>query len=151
MKKWEILSELQIANSKWPASPNRGEQIADFIKVLLKNRGLKTKKEIENFLNPKLETVTVQSVGISSSELKKTINRIKQAIEKKETIVIFGDYDVDGICGTAILWETLYQFTKNVHPYIPHRIDEGYGLSIKGIEMLKSIRQAQDPEYIEGQ
>ncbi|MDE2588104.1 MAG: single-stranded-DNA-specific exonuclease RecJ, partial [Patescibacteria group bacterium] len=52
----------------------------------------------------------------------------------KEKIIVFGDYDVDGITGTAVLWETLYKQGADVTPYIPHRVDEGYGLSIKGIE-----------------
>ncbi|MBI4097506.1 MAG: single-stranded-DNA-specific exonuclease RecJ, partial [Candidatus Levybacteria bacterium] len=58
------------------------------------------------------------------------------AIEKKEQIIIFGDYDADGVSGTAILWETLNSLSANVMPYIPHRVEEGYGLSVKGIENL---------------
>ena len=49
-------------------------------------------------------------------------------------ISVYGDYDVDGICSSAILWETLYSSYKNVFPHIPHRETEGYGLSIKGID-----------------
>src|SRR6185312_5413779 len=64
--------------------------------------------------------------------------RIQKAIEKKEQIVVFGDYDVDGITGTAILWETLHALGAHVVPYIPNRIDEGYGLSIAGIENIQS-------------
>jgi len=109
----------------------------DAIKIILKNRGIRTKKEIEEFLNPKLETVTIENVGIDRQQLKKAIVRIGLAIKNKEKIVIFGDYDVDGISGTAILWETLNSMGAKVMPYIPHRIDEGYGLSVKGIENLK--------------
>jgi len=60
------------------------------------------------------------------------------AIKNKEKIVIYGDYDVDGISGTAILWETLNLLGAKVMPYIPHRIGEGYGLSIRGIENIKN-------------
>jgi len=121
------------------AEASAGKQISNLVKILLKNRGIKTKKEIEEFLNPKLKNVTIESVGIDKKQLKIAIERIKLAIENKEQIVVFGDYDVDGICGTAILWETLRRLApqgklyENVFPYIPHRIDEGYGLSIKGI------------------
>lgn len=111
-------------------------KIDDVIKILLFNRGLKTKKEIDEFLNPKLSDVTVASVGIDKTQLKKAVSRIQKAIENKEQIVVFGDYDVDGICGAAILWETLHSLGAKVMPYIPHRIDEGYGLSIKGIENI---------------
>src|SRR5581483_8136073 len=117
-KKWEVLSEKKTEN---------------ITQILLKNRGITSKKDTEEFLNPKLEDVTIQSVGVNKVQLKKAVDRIKKAIKDKEEVVIFGDYDVDGICGTAILWETLYSLSKNVHPYIPHRIDEGYGLSIAGI------------------
>lgn len=119
MKKWEIKSKL------------KGE---DVINILLENRGINTKNERDEFLNPKLDSVTVKTVGIDTSQLKKAVKRIKKAIKSKEQIVVFGDYDVDGICGSAILWETLYRLGVTVMPYIPHRIDEGYGLSIKGID-----------------
>ena len=87
-------------------------------------------------MQPDLKKVTITSVGINKNNLLKAIKRIKKAIEDEEQIVVFGDYDVDGICGSAILWETLNEMEANVLPYIPNRIDEGYGLSVKGIENL---------------
>ncbi len=72
-------------------------------------------------------------LGINKNDLTKTLKRIKEAIEKKELIIIFGDYDADGITGAAILWETLNTLGANVMPYIPNRITEGYGLSKKGV------------------
>ena len=136
MKKRKVLSELRIKD--------KGLMVKDLIKILLENRGIKTKKEVEEFLSPKLETVTNESVEIEKKQLKKAVLRIGNAIKNKESIVVFGDYDVDGICGIAILWETLRRFApqgkpyENVFPYIPHRIEEGYGLSLKGIENVKS-------------
>lgn len=127
MKKWKILNnEEYLVNS-----------VKELISALLKNRGI-AELELDNYLHPDLETVTLSSAGINEQAVKKTIARIKQAIENDEGIVIYGDYDVDGICGTGILWETIYSFYKNVHPYIPHRVDEGYGLSVAGIKNLKS-------------
>lgn len=105
-------------------------------KILLENRGIKTKKEAEEFLNPDLAKVTAKNVGIDAKQLKKGIERVKKAVEKKEKIIIFGDYDTDGITGSAVLWENLRKITAEVMPYIPDRIEEGYGLSIKGIENL---------------
>lgn len=130
MKKWELLDK-----SKLPAEKAHIDRV---IKILLKNRNLNTKTEIKNFLNPKFSDVTVKSVGISQSNLSKAVKRINVAIKNKEQIIIFGDYDVDGICGAAILWETLNSKGAKVLPYIPNRIDEGYGLSVHGIENLKS-------------
>lgn len=120
MKKWEVLYKDKI-------------QPSDLVEVLLNNRGIKTKKEKEEFLNPKLEEVTSKSVGINQTELKKAVARIKTAIKNEEKIIVFGDYDVDGICGAAILWETLNSMGAKVMPHLPHRIDEGYGLSLPGI------------------
>ncbi len=130
MKKWETVNKFRIQNSEF--------RIDELIKILLENRGIKTKKEREEFLDPKLETVTPDSVGIDKKHLQQALKRIQKAIDQKEQIAVFGDYDVDGICGAAILWETLYGLGAMVVPYIPHRIDEGYGLSIQGIENLKS-------------
>ncbi|OGH13914.1 MAG: single-stranded-DNA-specific exonuclease RecJ [Candidatus Levybacteria bacterium RIFCSPHIGHO2_01_FULL_38_26] len=125
MKKWKTLNTSQKLETE------------DVIKILLENRGLKTKKEIDEFLNPKLEQVNIKSIGIDKTELRKAIERIVKAIKNKEKIVVFGDYDADGICGTAILWETLHSMGADVMPYIPHRIEEGYGLSETGIKNLK--------------
>lgn len=136
-KKWIVLNEATV-NKKIPA-----DQV---IEILLENRGIKTAQEKENFLHPKLEDVTVEAVEIDITQLEKAIKRIKTAIEKKEHIVVFGDYDVDGITGTAILWETFYALGANVTPYIPDRVEEGYGLSVAGIENL--IAQNKKPNLI---
>ncbi|EKD86046.1 MAG: hypothetical protein ACD_37C00502G0001 [uncultured bacterium] len=130
MKKWELQNKLKVKGEKF--------KTPDLISLLLENRGIKTKKEIDKFLNPKLEDLDINSLGINKKDLTKTLNRIKTAIKKKELIIIFGDYDADGITGTAILWETLNSLGANVMPYIPNRISEGYGLSKKGAEGMKS-------------
>src|ERR1041385_7653444 len=113
MKKWEFIGKTNdIGKTK------------DLIALLLKNRGIKTKKEREEFIHPNLESITTTAVGIDTKHLTKALKRIKKAIEKKEQIIVFGDYDVDGITGSAILWETLHKLGANVLPYIPHRVDE---------------------------
>ena len=123
-KNWNLLYKFKIKSRQ------------TLSKVLLANRGLKTKKEIDEFLNPKLENITTKNVGIDSKQLQKAIERIRKAIKKKEEVIVFGDYDVDGICGSAILWETLTEAGAKALPYIPHRLDEGYGLSKIGIDNL---------------
>ena len=139
MKKWRILSESGIKNQAMVPSLERGKSgIRGLTKILLSNRRIKTKKEIEEFLNPKLSNVTINNLTIDSKQLNKAVLRIKNAIKTGEKIVVFGDYDVDGICGTAILWETLNAMGANVSPYIPHRMDEGYGLSLTGISNIKN-------------
>lgn len=120
----------------------RGKRSTEaIIKTLLKNRHLISKKQIDEFLNPsKPKTLTPQSVGIKKREIGKAIRRIKKAIRKSEEIIIYGDYDADGICGTAILWETLNSLGAKVLPYIPKRLEEGYGLSIQGIKNLPDVK-----------
>ena len=135
-KKWEIL------HATSPEKLNR-DQVRT---ILLENRGVKTKKEVEEFLHPKLSDVTVDHVEIDKAQLKKAVERVRNAIEKKEKIVVYGDYDVDGITGTAILWESLHSKTTEVVPYIPHRVDEGYGLSVKGITNV--LEQHPDTKVI---
>lgn len=111
-------------------------EIADIVKILLENRGLKTEKAVGDFLQPKLEDLTFEQVDLNKEQITRTIQRIQEAIQKKEQIIIYGDYDVDGITASAILWETLHRLGAQVMPYIPHRVEEGYGLTTKGIENL---------------
>ncbi len=129
MKTWNIVNKIKNQKSKI-----KNEQLID---LLLDNRGIKNKKEKESFLNPKLDTVTVESVGIDKKQLAKAVKRIQKAIKNQEQIVVFGDYDVDGITGAAIIWETLHTLGAKILPHIPHRIEEGYGLSVKGISNIQ--------------
>lgn len=128
MKKWQVESNLKIQDL--------GKDKNSLIKILLENRGVKTKKDVDEFLNPALSQITTKSLKLSQKQIDKSVIRIKKAIKNKERIIIFGDYDVDGICGAAILWETLNFLKADVMPYIPSRFDEGYGLSKEGIDNL---------------
>lgn len=124
-KKW-------IVNSKAKAL-----KIEEILKTLLKSRGFKTKKQIDLFLNP-LDPYSLNPnfLGIKKEQIKKAIKRIKKAIKEKENIIIYGDYDADGICATAILWETLHSLGAKVMPFIPQREEHGYGLNKKGIDSI---------------
>lgn len=124
MKRWNILYNKK-ANLELKA-----EKIVD---ILLANRGVVGDGK-KAFFGLKVGDISSSTVGIEKKELEKFLKRIGEALDKKERIVIFGDYDVDGICASAILWETMYSKTKNAVPYIPDRIEEGYGLSVKGID-----------------
>ena len=72
------------------------------------------------------------------SNMNKAVDRIIQAMEKKEKIVICGDYDVDGAVATAIMHRFFTEINYPVHYYIPKRLEEGYGISALGIEKLKN-------------
>lgn len=126
MKHWQFIHQ---------ETGDRGQiTVSEIVKILLENRNLVSKEDIKKFLYPDIKAVSLTSCGIDEKEFEKFRNRIELAIQNTEKIIIFGDYDVDGITSCAILWETLYSKTKNVIPYIPDRADEGYGLSKKGID-----------------
>ena len=129
MKRWSTQNNFQFSISNF--------QLDNLVNILLENRGITTAKDREEFLHPDLSKVTPKNVGIKLPQLKKALTRIKKAIKNKEQIIVFGDYDVDGITGSAILWETLHGKGARVMPYIPHRVDEGYGLSRTGIVNVK--------------
>jgi len=114
------------------------ETIEDIISTLLANRGLLKKKDQELFLHPKdPKTCKPIDVGIDPTLFKKAVKRIEEAIEKKESIVVYTDYDADGITAGAIMWEALHGLGANIMPYVPHRVEEGYGLSEKGIDAVE--------------
>lgn len=121
---------------KWELQATSGSK--NLIKTLLTNREINSKKEINEFLHPDLSKVTAKNAGIDLANLKKAVLRIKKAIKLKEKIIIYGDYDVDGVCASAILWETLSKAGADVMPFIPSRFEEGYGLSVEGILSIKS-------------
>jgi len=115
------------------------------LEQILAKRGIKTKKEVTKFVNPpKPETFTTDDFGLTKTGLKKAVDRIQEAINENAPIFIHGDYDVDGICSTAVLWETIYfnLSYQNVHPFIPLRINHGYGLTLKSIEEIQRQRTA---------
>lgn len=115
----------------WKIAPKVAD---DLVEQLLCNRGITTSEEKEKFFHPKLSDY--QS-DLKIPGIPKALNRIKKAIEEKELIVVFGDYDVDGICGAAILYLALTSLGAKVLPYIPHREKEGYGLSKAGLDYAR--------------
>ena len=125
--KWRV----KIQNSKLLSRLN----IKKIIEVLLSNRGLETKKEQEDFLKPSMKLL--EQDFFEKKEVEKALKRIKDAIKKKETIIVYSDYDADGITGGAIVWETLRDGGASVFPYVPDRIADGYGLSKNGIDNIK--------------
>ena len=100
---------------------------------LLHNRGVRTVTERERFLSKGQDLLEDPSLlpNITSA-----IKRIKLALDKKELISVFGDFDADGTTGTALLAEGLETIGANVIPYIPHRVKEGHGLSEPAIKFL---------------
>ena len=100
---------------------------------LLFYRGIKTSVEAEIFLNPDYEKGTFEPFLIKGMKL--AVERILKAIKKNQKIMIYSDYDADGIPGAVILSDFFKKIGfSNFHIYIPNRLQEGYGLNMKAIE-----------------
>lgn len=129
--KWEIQSKINKRTAEI--------KVEEVINLLFKNRGIKTKEQKEEFINPKKPVdIPLRQVGLKKGEIIKAVRRIEKARKSKEKVVVYGDYDADGICATAILWECLYSLGVDVLPYIPERFSEGYGLNVGSVEKLKT-------------
>lgn len=136
-----LLSARTQNNKQWVIQPGdgRSQELARSLKVsplvaqLLINRGITGTAEASVFLRPKLTDLIepARMPGIGPA-----VARLKQAVAEKQKITVYGDYDVDGITGVAILWQLLTLLGANVEYYIPHRVDEGYGLNAEAVESL---------------
>lgn len=135
--KWNTQAELDEESQK---------PLKDLEEILLTNRGIASAEEKKEFFNPPHPAeISPTDIQIDSQELEKAVARLTQAKEKGETVVIYGDYDADGICATAILWQALHKLGFKAHPFIPIREEHGYGLSLKGLE---SVIEKFDPDLI---
>ena len=100
---------------------------------LLLNRGMHEPRDCQDFLRPSLKCLH-DPAGIPG--LTRAAERVARAIREKQKIVVYGDYDVDGITATSILWHAIRQLGGSVEFYIPHRLEEGYGLNAEAIEQI---------------
>lgn len=120
------LAEAQPESAKRLA---KSFEISALLAQCLINRGHETEDSLERFLFPRLKKL---SDPFLLPNMKQAVHRLFQARERSESLVIFGDYDVDGVTSTTILYETLKSLGWIVHCYLPHRLHEGYGLTSEG-------------------
>jgi single-stranded-DNA-specific exonuclease len=102
---------------------------------ILLSRGINQSSEIKKFLQPQLEHLHDPYL---LNDMDKAVERILAAVKNREKIMIYGDYDADGVTSTAILHNFLTDLRADVDYYIPDRMDEGYGLSIEALEKIIS-------------
>ena len=120
-----------------PPQPLLAESLAATLKVsslltqCILNRGLSEAAAVQTFLAPRLKNLADPFL---LPNMDAAVARLLRAREKTEPLVIFGDYDVDGVTSTALLVEVLRALGWSVNYYLPHRMDEGYGLSQDGVE-----------------
>ncbi len=129
-KIWNIKSYDKTSKSKLIEELNLNPVIAH----LLVTRGINSTQDAKTFLSSRLEDL---SSPLLLKDINKAKKRIEYAIKFKEKILIYGDYDVDGVTATALLVNMFSKFGIEVYTYIPDRIEEGYGLSEKSIDFVK--------------
>lgn len=106
-------------------------RISPLLAQCLLNRGLSEPEPIVRFLEPRLKNLADPFL---LPNMAAAVDRLFAARERSEPLVIFGDYDVDGVTSTTLLAEVLTALGWQVHSYLPRRMDEGYGLSQSGVE-----------------
>ena len=103
---------------------------------LLLKRGIKTATEARRFFRPQLSDLHDPFL---MNDMQVAVDRLNQALGRKEHIMVYGDYDVDGCTAVALVYKYLSQFYSNIDFYIPDRYEEGYGISRKGIDFAAEM------------
>ena len=135
ISKWNYLpltseeQELEIELAKkFAGSPAIAE--------LLVQRGISSVAKAEHFFNPSLSDLHDPFL---MKDMEKAVNRLNKAMGAKEKILVYGDYDVDGITAVSLVYKYLRNYYSHIEYYIPIRDEEGYGISIKSIDYAVSI------------
>jgi single-stranded-DNA-specific exonuclease len=113
---------------------------SECIARLLSRKGFRCADEVENFLRPRLSSI---SDPFLLPQMRAAVSRIFAAIDRKERIVVFGDYDVDGVTSLALLDELLRAYNSAPDLFLPLRVEEGYGLSRESVERCFEQHQPQ--------
>ena len=108
--------------------------VSPLLRELLSRRGYETDEQIEDFLNPDFAK-TCYDPNLFEG-MHEAVSRICAAKKRSEKITIYGDYDIDGMTATVILWESLRRFGLNCDTYTPDRFTEGYGLNKDAISQI---------------
>lgn len=131
---------------KWSCQPptpkdkQAAEELAEKLNMspiltrLLIRRGITTESAAKRFFRPQLADLINPFL---MKDMDVAVDRLNDAMGRKERILVYGDYDVDGCTAVALVYKFLQQFYSNIDYYIPDRYDEGYGVSDKGIEYAR--------------
>jgi single-stranded-DNA-specific exonuclease len=124
-KRWAYPQNGPESDATAAAELSRGANLPLIVAELLLARGLRTVDEVDRFLHPQLEHLLdpYSMLGMSAA-----VTRVQQAIERREPILIYGDYDVDGTTATVLLKTAIEMLGGEVRFHVPHRLKEGYGM-----------------------
>ena len=129
-KNWNILESNNAVVSKLSKALNVSEIVAH----LLVLRGITTFDEAKSFFRPEISHLNDPFL---MKNMQKAVDRIQTVIANGEKVLVYGDYDVDGTTSVAMMYSFLKKKVKEIEYYIPCRYDEGYGISLKGIDYAK--------------
>lgn len=128
-----------MVSKKWLVTPpaalehlKKYRGISPILAQVLFNRGFEEPQEANDFLYAK----DVTHNPLKLVDMSKAVDRIRSAIKSREKIVVYGDFDADGVTSTTLLVQSLRTFGANVEPYIPNRVEEGYGLNSPALKQL---------------
>jgi len=133
-KRWKISEPLSDELQRKKDHIVENIKCPEMIAEMLIRKELFEIDDIEEFFHPDLNNMHDPFLY---RDMKKTTERIISAIDNKELITIYGDYDVDGTTSSALLYLGLKKIGANIEYYIPHRMIDGYGLSLSGVDILK--------------
>lgn len=128
-------SKRWITNDTVGEAPFRCDDYPAFFIRLLMQRGVKTREDVERFLAPGPQHLHHPFL---MKGMEQAAKRVVQAIERREKVLIYGDYDVDGVAATSILVDFLGKYGLEPEFYIPDRVEEGYGISDAAVDAISS-------------
>ncbi len=131
-EKWIVLQQ----DPNLVARIQQEHLLPEAVARLLCNRGLTEPEQIRKFLKNDLKTNLHDPFLLA--DMDKAVARVEQAIANRERITVYGDYDVDGITSTVILYQYLSERTEHLDYYIPSRMEEGYGLNAAALEAIRA-------------
>lgn len=131
-KKWNFIPQPASETVATLASAINVNQVLSSILV---QRNISTFEEAKRFFRPSLSDLHDPWL---MKDMNKAVERLNQAIEKKERILVYGDYDVDGTTSVALAFDFLKNIYPNIDYYIPDRYKEGYGISLEGVAYAKA-------------
>ena len=130
MERWSSRTPSR-SDHRWPQTALAASlAVVPSLAQVLINRGYRDREPALAFLNPQLRQL---HDPFELPDMNAAVDRVLAAIEKRERIVIYGDYDVDGVTSSALLVRVLRAASATVANFLPRRMDEGYGLSADGI------------------
>ena len=122
-----------LYTSRCPSPVSPLEPYPDWFSALLRARGIDAPDKAERFLSPSPEDLHDPFL---LEGMEKTVSLLREAVAKGETILVWGDYDVDGICAASVLMDVLHEMGASLAYRIPSRHSEGYGLNEAGIREI---------------